>query len=562
MPPSVPPGPLQFVPEDSQWNLPFAPDPPASKPRRKVRTHRARKLVEPAERYLADRGARELGAIPDRTPRTPPSPDVGSRIERANPGRGARNTGVEDVLVGPRVSENNVQWIELVRKAFFLAGERAKFGERCELEADIQKSEKILAQRSRIAEETGRIYNRARSRMGKPMAVREEQGEVGGNALRRLKSTGGDLRRMISNRKNALGGVKGGDYSAKTSSTAPEAHQKKQVRRRWFGQRRESPGLEWLAGEGDGLMDGPSSQPTTGIKDAQADITGQEELLAELHLEFQQLGDDAETAFQRLRIAKDRLHDLEKIESQLKPILDRFYGRRQGWETDPVACRMVAHIADMSESAVEAERDLWDRTELLKKMRAACEDYKAGERYVAESVTLLRSMCRDLEAVAILVAEKQQASGDKHGERGHTLDIFERLESASVTSRAASSKLKLAVCLVPAMPDGKSIALRARSLLGDMDGVGSNLSDFVQPRESLVSAVVEMAEKIVADATAVEQWIGKAIWSISRDGNECKGHVKLLEREVMEERLALLRLNCEHEVAMDDIDALRLGGGV
>lgn len=441
---------------------------------------------------------------------------------------------------------NDTKTSKLVRHALLLDNERAKFGDRYVLEENIRRAEKELAQKNRIAEETGRIFSRARSRTEKSTVSPQHDDVTGGNALRRLKSSGGELVRKLSSRRAPPQASKTGNTSS-NSASCDSPGQRKQSRHRWFGKKGK------LDLRSEAPEDESQRAATTNctrilpgvLRAKEIERVGREELLMELEMEYHQLCDDADVAEQSLLSAKERFEDLESVEAELRSILDRFYGRLPGWEQDPVAVEMLSHVADMSESAIEAERDLWDRSQLLIKMRAARENYKAGERYVSESVTLLRSVLMDLHEVSILINEERKGSTEGNGEKVKSLKIFEKLESAGVTSRAASSKMKLAVVLVPALPNAKAIASRARSLVENMDGVGSNLAELVLPKEESISTALTRAKSTVADAAAVDRWISKAIWSITQDGKECKSHVKMLEREVVEERMALLRLNYE-----------------
>jgi hypothetical protein len=238
------------------------------------------------------------------------------------------------------------------------------------------------------------------------------------------------------------------------------------------------------------------------------------------------------------------------LDARLLRILDRFYARLPGWEDDPVALAMAGHILDMSESAVAAERDLWDACALRDRIAAARTDYRTGAAHIDSAAALLRTV------ISELLAARTANVIDifRHGHAGAVsaaADAHERLRSAKVAAAQAAAKAKLAgVCAAGLAGAGgaRAAALAARLLPNTAvhaSALGSAGLD-VLTRRTIVRALADAKAALVA-AEGAAVWVAARDEGIAKDLVACRQQVAFLERDVLLERMALLRMHCREQ---------------
>jgi hypothetical protein len=263
-----------------------------------------------------------------------------------------------------------------------------------------------------------------------------------------------------------------------------------------------------------------------------------EATLADLQLQADRSRQHLSAALEALLKAQTALDARREIDEERLVILDRFYAKLPCWESDPVSRKLIVEVADMSEAAIVAERDLWFRCEKLELMLTALSDHRKGLEFISDAHALLKNVVRELEMARLANAVDVLRHGSSAA--AAAAEAHNRLKAAKIGANQAFNKAKLAALCCADMPRVELITVKSSELLANVDVGFNSLAVEIVARKTIVDALAS-ARATLADCDVAVAWVVARISHIETDVTVCEAEVEVLEQDVIEERMGLLR---------------------
>jgi hypothetical protein len=263
-----------------------------------------------------------------------------------------------------------------------------------------------------------------------------------------------------------------------------------------------------------------------------------DETLADLQGNADRSRQQLSTALEVLLKAQTALDARREIDDERLTILDRFYAKLPGWENDPVSQKLLVEVADMSEAAIVAERDLWFKCEKLEIMYTALSDHRKGLEFISDAHARLKNVVRELEVAR--VANSVDALRHGSAAAAAAAEAHNRLKAAKIGANQAFAKAKLASLCCKEIPRIDLISVKSSELLVNVD-VGFNSPAVELVARKTISEALVSARATLSDCDQAVAWVIDRTARIESDISDCEADVELLEQDVIEERMGLLR---------------------
>lgn len=263
-----------------------------------------------------------------------------------------------------------------------------------------------------------------------------------------------------------------------------------------------------------------------------------EQMLLELELKANDARRELSDRQSAAADAEAALKKRTSIDQRRLAVLDRFYARLHGYESDPVAKKMLVEVADMSDSAIEAERDLWYKYSELEVMRYAFEDHSNGLAYVSEALSLLTAVVQELYTAKTTNYAELLRKG--RSERLAATEAKTRLRAAKIGTSQALTKASLAAACCPDIPRIKEIAVASSEKLSSADSSHDNIGFDSIMYKAVVDAFSATQTSLV-DCHEAVAWCKSRVAQIESDVAHGNRDLQRLEQDVIEERMALLQ---------------------
>jgi hypothetical protein len=239
-------------------------------------------------------------------------------------------------------------------------------------------------------------------------------------------------------------------------------------------------------------------------------------------------------------VAESALETRRVLNARLLTVLDRFYGRLPGWEDDPVSQALIGDLGSMSDSGVEVERDMWEQQSRLLNTQLVLLDHNKCSEYLSVCLLLLKNVDETLvRAEAANVIDIL-----RHGPDAYTAAsvVQSKLMSARSSVNEAVLKAKIASLCCPNMARAPHIldtTKRLQTIIQTDINFHMMGSDVITGR--LIVDALALTSSASYNVQCGLQWVTGRVASIKCDQERADTEIEMLESDVLEERIVLLR---------------------
>lgn len=277
-------------------------------------------------------------------------------------------------------------------------------------------------------------------------------------------------------------------------------------------------------------------------------------VVAELEVNAKKMQMEEKDTLSRLKAAERILDQRREVHGKAVSILDQFYGSLPGWQQDPVTQVMFSETIDMTDAALETERDLVEARHYLAQGHAALRDHSLALGAVQTIGEQLGSFITALERLIRSIAECE-SRGRADGCEGIPQfdgDIWPTLRQLEkhLDKCVGSGEMAMECCMDA--PRVQQIERDLRTLRDGFVGESKAVESMGRIYQKDMLGSLHVAKSAVCDCKLAETFVREREGMIAEDVANFEEMTERCEEYVIQERMALVDLH--HPVDTDQFD--------